>query len=237
MWLIAEYAPAALYSLKLSTATSSGGKTLLVPTPYAVKMALLDAAFRIRGAGIAETLWPLIRDLEVAVQPPASAVVTNLFTKILKPNRNPPAKGSAHAGPLGKSIGYREYVYFHGSLRLAVTAPRDGAGSDSLMQLLAAVNYLGKRGSFLQLVRAPELSEALPSGFVELNPSGGQTAFAARGLIQVMDDCSPDMTLAQASIYSGKTVRQGKDRLSYPVVLPYRLVRASKSYTLYERME
>ena len=46
MWLIAEYQPVSLFSLKNSLATSSGGKSLLVPTPYAFKMALLDAACR-----------------------------------------------------------------------------------------------------------------------------------------------------------------------------------------------
>lgn len=236
MWLIAEYAPTALYSLKLSTATSSGGKTLLVPTPYALKMALLDTAFRVKGIGGAELLWPLIRDLQMAVRPPAKAVVTNLFTKVLKPSRGAPPEGAAHAGPLAKTIGYREYVHFAGPLGLAV-APRRDESCNVLSELLAGVNYLGKRGSFLQLVRAPEPSAALPAGFVPLNQPGGQSAFAARGLLQLVDDCAPTMTLAQANIYSGQNVRQGKDRLSYPVVLPYRLVRSSKSYTLYERTD
>ena len=45
-WLVFQYAPAALFSLKSSRATSTVGKTLLTPTPYAVKMAFLDAALR-----------------------------------------------------------------------------------------------------------------------------------------------------------------------------------------------
>jgi hypothetical protein len=49
MWLIADYQPVTLFSLKNSLATSSGGKSLLVPTPCAFKMALLDAACRVWG--------------------------------------------------------------------------------------------------------------------------------------------------------------------------------------------
>ena len=45
-WLVAKYQPAALFSLKVSSATSSVGKTLIVPTPYSIKMAFVDAAFR-----------------------------------------------------------------------------------------------------------------------------------------------------------------------------------------------
>jgi len=51
-WLLAEYQPTALFSLKISSATSSVGKTLIVPTPYSIKMALVDAAFRV---GLSDT--------------------------------------------------------------------------------------------------------------------------------------------------------------------------------------
>ncbi len=47
MWLIATYQPTSLFSLRPANATTSGGKTLLTPTPFALKMALLDAAIRV----------------------------------------------------------------------------------------------------------------------------------------------------------------------------------------------
>src|SRR6266508_166662 len=50
-WLVAEYTPTALFSLKASFATSSVGRPLVVATPYAVKMAFVDAALR---AGLAD---------------------------------------------------------------------------------------------------------------------------------------------------------------------------------------
>ena len=46
-WLVVEYRPTALFSLKISLATSSVGKTLIVPTPYAIKMAYVDGGFRV----------------------------------------------------------------------------------------------------------------------------------------------------------------------------------------------
>jgi hypothetical protein len=45
MWIIAHYLPVSFFSLKPAVATSSGGKTLLVPTPYALKMAFIKAHF------------------------------------------------------------------------------------------------------------------------------------------------------------------------------------------------
>ena len=230
MWLITEYEATSLYSLKPSTATSSVGKTLLAPTPYALKMALLDIACRTQGVAAAEELWPTIRDLSIAYLPPEKAVVTNLFTRVLKPNRNPPP-------PLARTIGYREYVYFAGPLGLALSTIGSIDVPEFLPMMAVSVHYLGKRGGFMQPLRPAAISTGLPSGYVPLNQPGGQTQFHKRGVLQLLDDCGPKMTFAQASIYSGKRVRMGHDRLSFLVVLPYRVRRTSKSYTLYERMD
>jgi hypothetical protein len=232
MWLVASYASTALFSLKLSMATSSGGKSLLAPTPYAIKLALLDAAYRTLGIREAEACWPAVRNLQVAYGPPRFVTVTNLFTRILKPNR------SAKAGepPFGRSIGYREYVQFNEPLRLALE-PKEEASCEMLAQLLARVSYLGKRGSFVQLLAPPQRKEELPEGFLLLNAPNGQAQFDARGTLQMLDDCSPDMPVERVNSYSGVSVRAGRDRLSYPIVLPYRVVRASKSYTLYRRLD
>src|SRR5438045_3569104 len=84
-WVVATYLPVALFSLKSALATASGGKTVLVPTPYAVKMALLDAAIRSRGVDAGRYIFPIIRDLRVALDPPARLVVLNSFGKVRRP--------------------------------------------------------------------------------------------------------------------------------------------------------
>jgi hypothetical protein len=236
MWIIAEYEAVGLFSLKQAMATSSGGKSLLVPTPYAVKMALVDATCRLRGVARARAFWPVLRDLPVAVSLPKRAVVTNLFAKVLRPRRNPAATGSQDAGPLGKTIAFREYVWAGSPLGIALGV-RDGESLAELAELLLQINYLGKRGGFVQILQPPEFREELPEGFVLLNPPERQNTFDSRGLIQVLDDCGPKMTFEQADIYSDKTVRLGQERILHHVVLPYRLVRSSKSYSLYERID
>jgi hypothetical protein len=233
MWLVAEYQPTALFSLKPAWATSSGGKSLLVPTPYAIKMALLDAACRTAGVAAAKEAWPPLRDLAVALRPPARIVVTNLFTKILKPSRTPAKPGARHAGPMAKTICFREYVHLDGLLGIAL-----GGDVDKWPQLrewLIQINYLGKRGGFVMLLGPPTLVEALPSGFIEVN---GETprAFHADGIIQQLDDCDASLTFEKANIYSGKRIRLGKERVLRHIVLPYQLVRSSKSFSYYERI-
>jgi len=236
MWILADYQPVGLFSLKVATATSSGGKSLLVPTPFALKMALVDAACRSRGVSEARALWPAIRELSVAVHLPERAVVTNLFTKILKPRRNPAAPGSQDGGPLGKTIAFREYVWSQGKLRLAV-APISEQQMPTLRELFLQINYLGKRGGFVQLTSPPRAVEDLPVGFVLLNPRDGQQVFDGRGVVQILDDCGPRMTFEQADVYSGQGVKLGKERVLNHIVLPYRLARSSRSYSLYERLD
>lgn len=233
MWCIAEYEAVTLFSLKLSAATASGGKTLLVPTPYALKMALLDAACRTAGVAQAEAWWPVIRDLQVALSPAERAVVTNLFQKVLKPRRTPARSGDPEAGPFQKTIGYREYVQLVGPWQVALGMEAACACS-WLEGLLLNLNYLGKRGSLMQLKDAPRWEVALPAEFVEL--TAAPATFALQGTLQVLDDCAPTLTFAKANIYSGEKVALGKERITRNVVLPYRLVRSSKSFTLYERL-
>ncbi|MCP4543514.1 MAG: hypothetical protein GY832_40900 [Chloroflexi bacterium] len=233
-WLIAEYQPTALFSLKPAWATSSGGKSLLVPTPYAIKMALLDAACRTVGVAVAKEVWPQLRDLTIALQPPKRVVVTNLFARILKPRRNPAKPGTPHSGPLGKTIAFREYVHFDGSLGIALGG---ALGDRSCMEdWLLQINYLGKRGGFVQLLTLPVLAEKLPPGFVVIDGDPARP-FHADGIIQQLDDCDATLTFEKADIYSGKRIRLGKERILHHVVLPYRLVSSSKSFSYYERID
>ena len=236
MWLITDFEQVGLFSLKNSMATSSGGKSLLVPTPYALKMALVDAACRSWGVSRAESIWPTVRDLRVAVRLPQRAVVTNLFAKILKPRRAAAAPGAQHKGPLGKTIAYREYVWADGCLAVALHQAQ-GDRLSELAELVLQINYLGKRGGFVQPLASPSQQENLPEDFVVLNPVDGQNIFDCRGIVQMLDDCGPSMTFDHANIYSNSKVRLGHERVLNHVVLPYSLTRSSKSYSLYERID
>lgn len=237
MWLIAEYEAVTLFSLKLSSATASGGKTLLVPTPYAIKMALLDAACRIHGVAVAEQMWEQIRDLPIALRAVEQVVVTNLFQKVLKlkPRRGEVDLDDPDAGPFQRTIGYREYAQWVGTLGIAFDVNEP---TDWLSDLLLNVNYLGKRGGFVQFVPPLQVANELPANFVHATTE--QMAFVVNGVLQVLDDCAPSLTFAKANIYNRESrdrIRRGKERVTRHIVLPnYRMTRSSKSFSLYERI-
>ncbi len=229
-WVSAHFQPTTLFSLKPSWATSSGGKSLLLPTPYALKMALLDVAIRVDGLASAENDWSWLRKLKIYIQLPQQIVVTNLFAKILKLRRSPAAEGSVDAGPFQKTIGYREYVYHPEPMRLAL-GTEDG-NVEALSRWLLNLSYMGKRGGFVQLVALPTLTNNLDQ-YICLTEDVMETGeFPASGLVQIVDDCDLKSTFDRVNIYT----KSRPKRIKHQIVLPYHLVKSSRSYSLYERI-
>jgi len=243
-WLIAEYRPVTLFSLRLGEATSTGAKTLLVPTPFAIRTALLDAAIRTQGVAAGPAAFEAIKGLRLAMRPPSQVVVTNLFAKVLKPQRS---DKPGRKGAMQPTIAFREYAHLEGSLELALTG--DEASLTTVRPLLAQVNYFGKRGSFFQLIVPPEPVEAAsdepPPGFTLLEGAyinegqitgRGPQAFPL-GLMQLMDDWGSGLTYDKVNVYDPAKIRRpgkGDDRIRRGVVFPYRLTRTGRGFTAYE---
>ena len=241
MWIVAEYQPTTLFSLRPATATTSGGKSLIVPTAFAIKMALLDAVIRTQGVQRGEELFATIRDLRIGLLPPQNIVVNSTFTKILrlkeiktKASEKAEKVTEAQANqqwPFQRTIAYREYVQLGGPLAVALLSMTP----DVLTPMLLQINYLGKRGGFIQLLGTPQCVDVLPDGFTEVTASvNGEFPL---GVLQVMDDFGPKMVFEHANVYSDKGIKLGKDRILHHVVLPYKLVSSSRGYSLYERFE
>lgn len=239
MWITAKFSPTTLFSLRPANATTSGGKTLITPTPYTVKMALLDASIRVYGKSKAETWFPRIRDLAIAVKLPDQLTVINTFIKILRPYKGgaKDVSGTGLVGPMGNTIAYRELVQFAGSLYLAVQDSGSKGETPPLQALFTQIHYFGKRGGFMQLAGMDHY-EDLPASFVLLTSEIGET-FQFGGVMQLLDDCGPKMTFDHADIYSSSKLALNKPngRLLRSIILPYRVERSSRGYTLYRRVE
>ncbi len=248
MWLTAVYHQVSMFSLKPADATSTGGRSLLVPTPFSIKMALLDVALRSYGEESGSILFPLIRDLGVALSPPMQVIVNNCFMRIHKPRRAKSGPGnkddtegdegeSGGDGPFIRSVAFREYVQYNGPLGIAVEV-RTKADVDVLAPLLMQVTYFGKRGSLFQIDSPPAITERLPGrqGYIPINRSLDAEFQRSHGVLQILDDCAAHVSFAKVSIYSEESLSTGKDRVTQSVTLPYRLARSSRGFSLYERI-
>ncbi|GIV96842.1 MAG: hypothetical protein KatS3mg057_1499 [Herpetosiphonaceae bacterium] len=244
MWTIAPYRQTGLFSLRSSLATASGAQSLLVPTPFAIKMALMAALIEQGGLEHAVARWPSVRDLEIALLPAPALVVNKTFIKIQRPYESKASGAEKELAlaraqregrfPFQPTIAFREFVQFDGELWLAARQP--GTADLELAALLMSINYLGKRGSFLQLQDLPQQVEELDARWVPLTRP--TASFSAEGTVQMLDDCGPGLTWEHINIYSAKGIKLNADqRVLRPIVLPYRLVRSSYRYSFYQRIE
>lgn len=229
-WLIAEFAPVALFSLKTSLATSSVGKTLLVPTYYVIKMALVDAAFRVgfTDEECAAFLCSLV-PVEVRISPPEAAVVTQTFVKIRQEPKVPdPLR------PFVSSIAYRELVYHRGRWRWAFDlAAGDELLAERLVRLLPYVTYVGKRGSFVQFLGLSRVS-GLGVDFTQAVSIEGTWAKPPLWHVAELDDFGPEATLEALSTYSAAAVRRDKHRRFVRTIVPLGLVNTGPGFAEYK---
>jgi hypothetical protein len=243
-WLVARYHPVSLFSLRPYNATTSGGKTLIAPTAFAIKMAILSASIQTAGLEAGKARFPAIRDLRIALDLPESIVMIKSFAKI---QRQAEFKGKKEERPAWEAkqienmnypfqptIAYRELVQFSGQIGIACTTP-SGDIPSWLGETLPALNYLGKRGSFIQIASLPQEMEPLDAGrFVEITAESGAIPF--EGTLQPLDDCGATMTFAHADIYDPKRISLGNQRVIRHIVLPYRLAQSSRGFSRYERL-
>ncbi len=230
MWLTVDYEPVAAFGLRPSNTTSSGGKSLLVPTPYAIKMALLDVAIRLDGLEQGQALFEAVRDLTIYARVPLAVAVTRTFQKVLRVQTN---KKSGEVW--NSTIAQREYCIHTGALTLALNPP--GELLQDMLRYLVAIRYFGRRGSFVQMVAYDsDVTEPVDDeAYVNLCQ---QSTEVRLGMMQLMDDMRPDATFADVSTYERKSARADGGRVkAYYVILPYALAHHGHNHTVYERTE
>lgn len=231
MWMLAKYKPTGIFSLKSSATTSSGAKTLLVPTMYAVKMALVDAAFRAGEDG--EKVFEEIKELEIRFKPPKYAAVTHGFIKIqrereVKDKKNFQAIELKAKQPFYPTVAYREFCSFTGDLTVAVGVEEK---SSLLECLFPTIGYFGKRGSFFQFTKI-EYSDFLPDHFT-FPLSDPPSEFSLNVIVQPLDDLGEKATFDAINTYSTGKAKLGRDRVIVQTAIPYEMVSSSRGYTLY----
>jgi hypothetical protein len=231
-WLVFQYAPVALFSLKSSRATSTAGKTLLTPTPYSVKMAFLDAALR---HGLTEDADGLVRWLAGAnlrIGVPRHACVTGTIQSVRQEIRDVERKRHPEMPLYRGTIAMREFVHYQGTMRLAFelkTCPPE------LMALLLhaapAINYLGKRGSFVQYLTGATHA-TLDDAFTQ--PVDDQSAgVPAWGQRTALDDFGAKASFAALNSFAPTGVRRDIDRRFVETVVPLNVYNSGPGFVHY----
>jgi hypothetical protein len=228
-WLVVEYEPTALFSLKLSLATSSVSKTLLVPTPYSIKMAFVDAGFRasLSDADCKDFLRSLV-GIDVRICPPRAACITHTFLKVRQEPKTPdPLR------PYIDSIAYREFAHHQGNWKWAFDlVGGDDLFASRLVTVAPHVNYIGKRGSFVQFVGLSRQSQLGPA-FTQPIQQEEPWQLPPRAHILPLDDFGPEADMETLSSFTPKRPTRDKHRRFVRTIIPLGLVNTGPGFSEY----
>lgn len=204
----------ALFSLKDSNSTSSGAKSLFLPSPYSIKMAFISQAMSLGGVNFNKdkNLFAAIRDVEISYNINGSYCVNNCFVKIQK---------KRDGNPFAPIVSFREYIYVHGDLELIFNVSNQ-ADSCFLKKYLHTINYFGKRGCFYQFIKYNDVPN-------EPNVRNFDSNSICVGIIQEYDDFDHSLSFDNVNSYSGSKTKRKKHLL----VLPLECTSSSKSYSCY----
>ncbi|MDH7482701.1 MAG: hypothetical protein QHH26_12115 [Armatimonadota bacterium] len=228
-WLLLHYQPTTLFSLKSSIATSTVGRSLVIPTPYAIKMAFVDAAFR---AGWEESKCrQLVEDLAkvwVRIKPAVESVVTQTIQKIRQEGKDRESEN-----PYISSIAYREVVYVQGHWIWALNLQDNSELANDILCLAPFVHYIGKRGSMLQFVQS-EWAESLGSEFtLPVTESLGEK-LAERSRIIPLDDFGPKAKFEYLNSYEQKfKPKLGEHRIRVDTLVPVTISNCGPGFVQY----
>lgn len=192
-----------------------------MPSPYSIKMALLNQAITV-GGELAEldkknsAFFSYIKDAKISyfIENNSFFAVSNSFVKILKPSHN----GTG----FGQTVAFREY--FHLSNQVEIIFEVETIDQKEYLQnYLYRINYFGKRGCFFQFLEfsdSPNEPNVLPFDSKEV----------IVGILQEYDDFDEKVNFENVNNFSSKPTKRKKDIF----VLPLQQVSSSKSFTVYK---
>jgi len=226
--------PTALFSLKDSNSTNSGAKSLFLPSPYSIKMAILNQAITIGGELYklnekGSLNFQFIRNAKISyyLQQKSNFCVNNTFVKILKIKENKSSRKDKEAGkefkPGFKSdVSFREYIHITQPIEI-IFEVYDESASQYLKKYLHCINYFGKRGCFFQFLEYND--NPAEANVVSFDVKKGLV-----GILQKYDDFDEKATFEMVNNFSGKATKRKEEIL----VLPLKMIGSSKSYSKYK---
>lgn len=230
-WLTVSYRPVSLFSLRRSDATSMAARSNLVPTPYAIKMALLKGLLEGQGHQHQNDfdIWikqsfTWIRDLQIHILPPERLVVNrNGYKQRYYDQTTDKADKSLPTMPIQDGFVFREWVFLEGNLKICV-GPSDRL--PELEELFSQIYSFGKRECFFQFL--PDASEFTPEPTIEPVLQSGF-------VLQPMDDLAQKATFGRINPFSAENPRLNRDRVIHSGFLPLQLSNSGARYDLYLR--
>lgn len=139
-WLAAELYFGSLFSYRIPNLSPGYALTSPIPSPAAIRLALVDTAIRLEGRiESGKEIFELVKSLPMEIEPPEKLVILKFFIKRLKPSK---AKDKSFE----ESFGVREYCHFNGPMKIYLQVAED---EKRIEQTLRQLRRLGTTDSLL----------------------------------------------------------------------------------------
>jgi|Deesub1362A_J573_1020465.scaffolds.fasta_scaffold02794_2 CRISPR/Cas system-associated protein Cas5 (RAMP superfamily) len=227
-WIWAELDFASLYSYRMPNLSPSYALASPVPSPAALRLALVDAAIKSSGkVSYGEEIFEVIKSAKLEIEPPEKVSVIKSFIRRLKPEKQ--QKGKI-AGLL-ESTGIREYCHFFGPMRVYLEISER---EEEITRLFTLLRRLGTTDSIV-MCRATVQEEAPQSDLIckeAINLELEALNFAKRPVF-TLNEIKPDAKFSQVNPYGRE--KRGNPYVQKIFVLPLIEERRGENWVLYKK--
>ncbi|HRR29377.1 MAG TPA: hypothetical protein P5270_08460 [Victivallales bacterium] len=225
-WIHAELHFSGLFSYRIPNLSPSYALTSIIPSPSAVRLALVETAIRSKGSvNYGEEMFELIKVAPLEIEPPDRVSVLKFFIKRLKPSKSK-EKG------FEISFGVREYCHFLGPMKIYM---RLKEREEEVRFIFRQLGRLGTTDSTLRCEvslseKEPELSNTIKV-IGTLKP---EFSNLSRRPVVSLKEIKKDTDFSQINPYSQG--RRGEPYISVTYVLPLREIKKGENFVLYEKV-
>lgn len=230
VWLKAEFEFPSTFSYRQLDASAQFAIGSPVPSPAAVKLAMVDTAIRWSGdVNRGRQVFDWLKTCKVHPVPPEQVVRFRVFLKRLKPREE----------ELLESTGIRDYFLFDGRLTVFLQVPQDKV--EEAKSLLHKVRKLGTSDSVCWCCNVHKVNESdLPKSLFPLKleslPENLLRQMLVQGFIVArLSDLTPRSEFDGFNPFGGATQKAHLDKAAY--LLPLKMERYGETWAILKRCE
>jgi len=224
-WLRADYEFPSTFSYRMLDVSAQFAVGSPIPSPAAVKLALVDTAIRWSGdVSEGRRIFDVIKTARVCAVPPPRMVRFRAFIKRLKP----PHSSAGPEAPTVESTGVRDYFLLDGPLSVFIEVPQSNA--NDIVGLLQRIRRFGTSDSVCWCKEVREevpCAELCPQKFSNLSND-------RKGLVVRLSDLSQESLFEGFNPFGGNMRRANLEKDLY--VIPLRVKRSGETWAILERI-
>jgi len=225
-WIFAALHFGSLFSYRIPNLSPGYSLASPVPSPAAVKLALVEAAIKIEGnLKFGEEVFEIVKKAPLEIEPPEKVSILKFFIKRLKPSKIKEIS-------FEESFGIREYCHFSGPMRIYLKVSEK---EEKLKFIFKQLRRLGTTDSILRCdasINEEGPNPGLTSKIIfDLKPD---ISNLMRRPVVTLNDIKEDIDFSQVNPYSQK--KKGNPFISKTYVLPLCEIKRGENFVLYKKL-